>query len=68
VSYTIQDFKRDFIEEHFPELTPEQQEKVLRKLPPERRLAGLSEEEIRRYLDRLTAQRPTALRRPRRKK
>ena len=34
-------------------LPPEEQEEVLRTLSPEQRLAGLSEEEIQRYLDRL---------------
>src|SRR6266540_17972 len=73
--YTMEDFKRDYVKEFFPKLTPEErrevlqslppeeQEEVLRALPPEQRLAGLSEEQIRQYLDRLSASRPTAPRR-----
>jgi len=50
-------------------LPPEEQEEVLRTLSPEQRLAGLSEEEIQQYLDRLRAGRPGSPRgKPRRKK
>jgi hypothetical protein len=80
MSYTMEDFKRDYIKEHFkkltPEerrealesLTPEEQQEVLQSLPPERRLAGLSAEQIRQYLEQLTAGRPGRPRKPRRKK
>jgi hypothetical protein len=68
MAYTMEDFTRDFIKEHLPELTPEEREDVLRSLPPEERLAGLSAEEIRQYLDRLTAGRPAEPRKPRRKR
>jgi hypothetical protein len=44
------------------------QQEVLQSLPPEKRLAGLSPEQIRQYLDQLTAGRPAAPRKPRRKK
>jgi hypothetical protein len=76
VPYTMEDFKRQYFKEHLPELTPEEQEEVLRALPPETRLAGLSPEErlaglsaeqIRRYLDRLSAAPRAAPRKPRRK-
>ena len=68
MTYTMEDFNRQYIKEHFARLTPEEQEEVLRALPPEQRLAGLSAEQIRQYLDRLTAERPVAARKPRRKK
>ena len=98
MAYTMEDFNRDFVKSHFPRLTPEEQEEVLRSLPPERRLAGLppekqeevlqslpperrlaglpleerlaglSAEQIRQYLDRLTAGRTGSTRRPKRKK
>jgi hypothetical protein len=77
MAFTWEDFEHWYVKEHFPQLTPEEQEEVLRALPPERRLAGLpleqrlaglSAEQIRQYLDRLTAGRPAAARRPRRKK
>jgi hypothetical protein len=80
VSYTMDDFIRQYTVEHFSQLTPEeqrkalerlspeQQEEMLQALPAERRLAGLSPEQIRQYLDRLTAGRPAAPRKPRRKK
>jgi hypothetical protein len=76
------------VKEHFRKLTPEEQEEVLkslppevlkslppekrrevlRGLPPEERLAGLSAGQIRRYLDQLTADRPSRPRKPGRKK
>lgn len=49
-------------------LPPKMQAELLQALPPEKRLAGLSEEQIRQYLDRLTARRPAKPRTPRRKK
>ncbi|HKB06540.1 MAG TPA: hypothetical protein VKD90_30370, partial [Gemmataceae bacterium] len=51
--YTMADFRRRFVKEHFPELTPEEQADVLQSLPPEKRLAGLSaaeQEELLRAL------------------
>jgi hypothetical protein len=80
MAYTMEDFQRDYIREHYPQLTPEEQSKllerlsssrrreVLQALPPEERLAGLSAEQIRQYLDRLNAGRPAERRKPRRKK
>jgi hypothetical protein len=68
MAYTWADFERDYIKEHFPKLTPEEQEELLRALPPERRLAGLSADQIRQYLARLSPERPAAPRKPRRKK
>jgi hypothetical protein len=77
MSYTMADFKRDYFKEHFAKLTPAEQEELLRSLPPERRLAGLppeqrlaglSAEQIQQYLERLTAGRPAAPHKPRRKK
>ena len=43
--YTMKDFQRQYVKEHFPQLTPEEQGEVLRSLPPEQRLAGLPPEE-----------------------
>jgi hypothetical protein len=80
LTYTMEDFKRDYVKKHFGLLTPEEQQEALASLPPEKqvelvqslplkvRLAGLSEEQIRQYLDRLTAGRAAAPRKPRRKK
>ena len=92
VSFTMEDFNRQYIKEHFPQLTPEEQrealqalppekrkevlqslpledqQEVLRSLPPEKRLAGLSVEQIRQYLDNLAADREASPRKPRRKK
>ena len=73
--YTMEDFNRQYIKDHFARLTPEEQEEVLQRLPPERRLAGLPPEQrlaglspaqIRQYLDQLTSGRPAAPRKPRR--
>jgi hypothetical protein len=80
MAYTWQDFERDYMKEHLPKLPPEVQRVVLEALSPEQRLAGLPPEErlaglsaaqmeqVREYLDRLSARRPTAPRKPRRKK
>ena len=40
--YTMEDFQRQFVKEHFAKLTPEEREDVIKSLPPEERLAGLS--------------------------
>jgi hypothetical protein len=75
--FTMEDFRRQFVMEHFPELTPEERKKVLKAIPPgerleglplDERLAGLSAEQIQEYLDRLSAEQPAPARKPRRKK
>jgi hypothetical protein len=75
--FTMEDFKRQLFKEHFAKRTPEEREEVLQSLPPEERLAGLSPEQvlaslspeqIQQYLDKLTRGRPSAARKPRRKK
>lgn len=65
--YTMADFERWYIKEQFANLTPQEQREALQKLPPEKRqvvlqempvqerLAGLSPEQIKEYLDQLTA-------------
>ena len=35
--YTMEDFKRQFVKEHFPQLPPEERREILRSLPPEER-------------------------------
>jgi Mg/Co/Ni transporter MgtE len=54
VSFTMEDFNRQYIKQHFAQLTPEEQrealqaispekrKEVLQALPPEERMAGLS--------------------------
>jgi hypothetical protein len=106
--YTMEDFRRDFVKEHFSELTPEEREDVIKEhfpkltrkeradvikslspeeradvikslppveradviksLPLEERMAGLTEEQVRQFLDRSSAAEPAAARPPRRKK
>ncbi len=82
MSYTIDDFERDYFKKCFPRLTPAEQrealdelppktrQEFLQLLPPEERLAGLSAEQIRQYLERLTASaaEPRKPRKPRRKR
>jgi Mg/Co/Ni transporter MgtE len=80
MAYTMEDFNRQYIKEHFPQLTPEEQREALARLSPEHRrevlrslpreelLGALSAEQIREYLDRLTESRPEQPRRSRRKK
>jgi hypothetical protein len=62
--YTMADFRREFVKDHFKDLTPEERREalqglppeerreVLQGLPPEERLAGLPLEEIEDYLKR----------------
>jgi hypothetical protein len=80
MSYTMEDFQRQYAKEHFRRLTPQERREALESLPPEERrqvlqalspeerLAGLSAEQIRQYLDQLTAGRSAGARKPRRKK
>jgi hypothetical protein len=68
MAYTMENFRRDYMKEHLPELTLEEQKDVLEALPPERRLAGLSADQIRKYLEKLTADTSPQPRKPRRKK
>ena len=78
--YTMEDFNRKYIKEHFARLTPEERREALESLTPEERretlggltpeerLAGLSAEQIRQYLEQTTTGRPARPRKPRRKK
>lgn len=68
MTYTMEDFRRDYMKEHLPQLTPEEQREILASLPLEQRLAGLSEEQIRQYLERRPTARSTKKRKPRKKK
>jgi hypothetical protein len=86
--YTMEDFIHDYVKEHFPRLTPQEQREalerlspqhlrevlspqhlreVLQSLPPEARLAGLSEAQVRQFLDQLAASRASQPRTPGRK-
>jgi hypothetical protein len=66
--FTMEDFRRQFVQDHFPELTEKERREVLQKLPAEERLAGLSPEQIQQYLDQLSAKPARPTRKPRRKK
>jgi Mg/Co/Ni transporter MgtE len=71
MAFTMEDFKRQYIMEHFAQLTPEEQREALEQLSPENRrelLSAFSPEQLREYLDPLEANRPTRTRAPRRKK
>ena len=80
VSFTMEDFQRQYAKEHFAQLTPEERREALESLPPEERrqvlqslppeelLGVLSAEQIQQYLEQLTASRPADTGRPRRKR
>jgi hypothetical protein len=80
MAFTMEDFKRQYIKEHFAQLTPEEQREALERLspehrrellqamPPEERLVGLSEEQVRQLLERMTTGRTAQPRKPRRKR
>jgi hypothetical protein len=71
MAFTMEDFNRQYIKDHFAQLTaeeqrealerlsPEHRREVLRSLSPEELLGVLSAKQIREYLDQLTAARPT---------
>ncbi len=68
MSFTMEEFNRQYIKEHFAQLTPEEQREVLRSLPPEELLGVLPAEQSREYLTRVTTDRPANSRKPGRKK
>jgi hypothetical protein len=80
MSYTMEDFQRQYAKEHFARLTPEEQREALERLSPEARrdvlqslpaeelLSVLSADQIRHHLEQLAASRPAQPRKPRRKK
>jgi len=61
MSYTMEDFRRDYVKEHLSELTLEER---LAGLSPEQRLEGLSPDQVERFLRRQKDQRSS----PKRKK
>jgi hypothetical protein len=76
MSFTMEDFNRQYVKKYFHKLAPEEQKEVLQSLPPEvlqslppeKRLAGLSAEQIRRYLEGLDPSDRSVQRKLRRKK
>lgn len=80
MSYTMEDFMRDYVKEHFKNLTPEQRREAMESLAPEERrqdfqslsvtdlLTLLSPEQIQQLRDQLSADRPAQPRKPRRKR
>ena len=50
MSYTFEDFRRDYTREHLHLLSPDE---VLSHYKPEQRLTGLTKAQIRAYLERL---------------
>jgi hypothetical protein len=64
----MEDFRRQFVKDHFPELSRKDQVEVLKTLPPEDRLAGLTDEQILECLARRSAKPTAPARKPRRKK
>ncbi len=80
VTFTMEDFNRQYVKEHFARLTPEERREALESLPPQERrevlrslpadelLAVLSAEQIRQHLEQRSAGRPAQPRKPRRKR
>jgi hypothetical protein len=80
MSFTMEDFNRQYIKEHFAQLTLEEQREALERLsaedrrelllglPPEERLVGLSEAQVRQLLDQLAGGGRGQPRKPRRKR
>jgi len=59
MTYTMQDFRRDFVMSHLNILEPEERlrglspDEVLKRYSPDERLRGISSEEIKEYLKRI---------------
>jgi hypothetical protein len=80
MSYTMEDFRRQYVKDHFKKLTPEERREALESLPlHERRevvqsllvedlLTLLSAEQLQQLRDQLNTGRPAQPRKPRRKK
>ncbi|HJT75659.1 MAG TPA: hypothetical protein VJ739_00500 [Gemmataceae bacterium] len=80
MTYTMEDFNRQYIKKYFAQLTPQEQREalerlppehlreVLQSLPPEERLADLSTEQIQQYLAQRAAGQRSGPRKPRRRK
>jgi hypothetical protein len=80
MSFTMEDFQRQYAKEHFPRLTTEEQREALEKLPAQDRrklmqslpaeelLKLLSAEQIKQLREELSAEESAQRRKPRRKK
>jgi hypothetical protein len=68
MAYTWKDFERDYVKRFFPKLTPQEKEEALKDVPVEERLQGLSEEQIRQYLEKISTKHNTPAPKKRRKK
>lgn len=68
MSYTMEDFRRDYIMEMFKTLTPEDRRKTLKTLSPDELLEGLSPEAREQLLEKLRAEDAARKSRKRRKK
>ncbi len=80
MSFTMEDFQRQYAKEHFAKLTPQEQREALERLSPEHRrevlqtlpvnelLTFLSAEQIQQLRDQLIAGRPPRPRKPGRRK
>jgi hypothetical protein len=65
MSYTMADFRRDYVKEHLKDLSPEER---MEGLSPEDRLKGLSTEELQCLLQNLRPESSARQRKPRRKR
>jgi DNA-binding transcriptional MerR regulator len=64
----MEDFRREYFQTKLSQLSQEEQVEVLQTLPPATRMAGLTAEQIREYLDKLNARRAPHPAKPRRRK
>ncbi len=55
--YTMDDFRREYVKEHFKELTPDEQQEAIKGLTPEQVLAALTPEQRERLRDELLTER-----------
>lgn len=68
MSFTKEDFEREYIKAMWPKLSPEERRDGLEELPLEERLSGLTDEEIQKYLSNRRAEAPASKRKPKGKK
>lgn len=68
MSFTKEDFEREYFKFMWPKLSPEEQKEALEDTPLATRLAGVTEEEVQKYFRKRAEDTPNSKGKPKRKK